>query len=145
MKVIIGSDHAGFAAKEEVKSFLSSQGHEVLDAGPSSEERCDYPDYASIVAQAVSRGECPRGVLICGTGIGMSIAANKFKGVRAALCHSPDTAKMSRAHNDANILCLGARVLDMDGLLEILRAWLTTPFDGGRHAARLEKIGNLEK
>lgn len=145
MKVIIGSDHAGFAAKVEVKSYLSSRGHEVLDAGPSSDERCDYPDFASIVAQAVSRNECPRGVLICGTGIGMSITANKFKGVRAALCHSPDTARMSRAHNDANILCLGARVLDMDRLLETLRAWLSTPYEGGRHAARLEKIRKLER
>jgi ribose 5-phosphate isomerase B len=144
MNLIIGSDHAGFTTKERLKALLIADGHEVEDAGPSSEDPCDYPDIAAQVAARVARHGHEGGILICGTGIGMSIAANKIKGVRAALCHNLETASMSRAHNDANILCLGARVLEFDLLLEITRRWIDTPFEQGRHARRLEKINDLE-
>lgn len=144
MKIAIGSDHAALEAKEAVKRLLTDLGHEVEDMGTNSTESCDYPDFAAPVADRVSSDETWRGVLICGTGIGMSIVANKFQGVRAALCHSTETARMSRAHNDANLLCLGARVLDPGVIEAIVKAWLDTPFEEGRHAKRLEKIRKLE-
>lgn len=135
--IIIGSDHAGFAVKEELKSYLLSKGMEVTDAGCYSEESVHYPVYAKKVASAVSDGKFKRGILICGTGIGMSMVANKFKGVRAALCHNAFTATACREHNDANILCLGARVLDWPQIQEIVDLWLNTEFAGGRHAERI--------
>ncbi len=145
MKLIIGSDHAGFDAKEFLKKFIEESGHETIDAGTTSTESCHYPDYAAKIAGAVSRGEADRGVLVCGTGIGMCISANKFKRIRAALCHSVETARLSRAHNDANIICLGARSIDRNLLADIIKVWLNTGFEGGRHATRLAKIEELEQ
>ncbi|MBU0753849.1 MAG: ribose 5-phosphate isomerase B [Planctomycetes bacterium] len=144
MKIKIGSDHAAYTAKEALKTLLRDEGHEIIDAGTDSEESCDYPNYAGMVAESVSRGEVERGILLCGTGIGMSIMANKFRGIRAALCHSVGTAEMSRAHNDANILCLGARILELELIRKITLKWLATPFEGGRHARRLEIISRAE-
>lgn len=135
--VIIGSDHAGFAAKEQVRAYLAAKGIEVVDTGCYSEESVHYPVYAKKVATAVGSGQFRRGILICGTGIGMSMVANRFKGVRAALCHNAFTATACREHNDANVLCLGARVLDFEQMKEIIDLWLETEFAGGRHAERL--------
>lgn len=145
MKVAIGADHAGFAAKEELKAVLRALGHAVEDKGTSSDASTDYPDYAAQVARAVTRGEAERGVLICGTGIGMCIAANKISGARAALVHDESTAELSRRHNDANIFCAGSRVLPLPRIAEILKVWLSTPFEGGRHQRRVDKISGLEK
>lgn len=138
--IAIGSDHAGFAAKEFVKSLLAEQGLDFRDFGCFSEESVHYPLYGAAVAQAVAGGECQRGILICGTGIGMSIAANKCHGIRAALCHDAFTAQASREHNDANILVMGARVLNQQQMREIVMLWLNTAFAGGRHAERLAMI-----
>ena len=140
MDIVIGSDHAGFAAKEAVKALLAQRGLSVEDKGCHSEESVHYPLYAKAVAQAVANGEAPRGILVCGTGIGMSIAANKVKGIRAALCHDAFTAQACREHNDANILCLGARVLTPEQIREIVEIWLDTEFLGGRHATRVAML-----
>ena len=140
MKLCIGADHAAFEAKERLAALLRRLGHEVTDAGTHSAESCDYPVFAGEVARAVAGGGCEFGILLCGTGIGMSIAANKVRGVRAALCHSVETASMSRRHNDANVLCMGARVLDPDLMEKILEEFLGTGFEGGRHARRLSLI-----
>ena len=140
MDIIIGSDHAGFAAKEYVKELLAQRGLTVEDKGCYSEESVHYPLYAEAVARAVAAGEAHRGILVCGTGIGMSIAANKVKGVRAALCHDAFTAQACREHNDANILCLGARVLTLEQIKEIVEIWLDTEFLGGRHAIRVAML-----
>jgi ribose 5-phosphate isomerase B len=140
MKIIIGADHAAFEAKRKVCEVLAGDGHAVTDAGTFSEESCDYPDFALAVARSVAEGAHERGILICGTGIGMSIAANKVKGVRAALCHNILTARMSRQHNDANVLCLGARVIGEELMIAAAREFLETEFEGGRHARRLSKI-----
>jgi ribose 5-phosphate isomerase B len=145
MEISIGCDHAGFELKERVKESLEKASHEVKDEGTFSEDSTDYPDFASRVAQAVSEGRVERGILICGTGIGMSIVANKFNGVRAALCHDLETARLSRQHNDSNVLTLGSRVLEPELALDIVGEWLKTGFDGGRHQRRLEKIAGLEK
>jgi len=142
--IAIGSDHAGFAAKEHIKTLLAEEGLTSRDFGCFSEQSVHYPDFGQAVAQAVSNEECERGVLICGTGIGMSIVANKFTGIRAALCHDVFTAACSREHNDANILVMGARVLNLEQMSEITRIWLYTPFAGGRHAKRLAMIRKLE-
>ena len=145
MRIAIGSDHAGFRLKGEIIKLLRELGHDCRDFGTQSEEHCDYPDYAQAVAEAVARGECERGILICATGIGMSMAANKVKGIRAALCHDVFSARRSREHNDANILCLGAEVLGVGLALEIVRAWLAAEFSGGeRHRRRVEKIEAME-
>ena len=145
MRIAIGSDHAGFRLKGEIIKLLRELGHDCRDFGTQSEEHCDYPDYAQAVAEAVARGECERGILICATGIGMSMAANKVKGIRAALCHDVFSAHRSREHNDANILCLGAEVLGVGLALEIVRAWLAAEFSGGeRHRRRVEKIEAME-
>lgn len=144
MKVCIGSDHAGYALKEIAKKWLLDWGYEVEDAGAFSEASVDYPDFARKVATAVARGECSRGVLICGTGIGMSIAANKVRGVRAALCHDVFSAKATRQHNDSNVLTMGSRVIGAGVAQEVLRAWLSEEYEGGRHAPRLKKITALE-
>jgi ribose 5-phosphate isomerase B len=138
--IIIGSDHAGFDLKERVKEWLETRGFSVEDVGSSSPDQVDYPDYAHKVAEAVGSGRRARGIVICGTGIGVSIAANRHKGVRAAVVCSEDTARLAREHNDANVLALGGRTLDPAVAERILDAWLETPFAGGRHARRVAKI-----
>ncbi|HXZ35090.1 MAG TPA: ribose 5-phosphate isomerase B, partial [Thermodesulfobacteriota bacterium] len=143
MKIALGSDHAGFELKEDLRSFLAERQVEVLDLGAFGEAPVDYPDVAIKVAGKVSRGEVERGLLICGTGIGMSIVANRFAGVRAALCHDPYTARISREHNDANLLALGGRLIGKGLAREILKVWLETEFQGGRHQKRLDKITGL--
>lgn len=145
MKIAIGADHAGFELKELISQIVEDAGHEVIDMGTGSSCSVDYPDYAEAVAQAVSDGKAERGILICGTGIGMSIVANKFKNVRAALCNDLFTAKMSRLHNDANILCMGARVIGKGLAIEIVKTWLSTPFEAERHLKRVEKINIIER
>jgi ribose 5-phosphate isomerase B len=143
MKIAIGSDHAGYKTKEELRKNLSTV-HQVTDCGPASEEPTDYPDMAAKVGKLVSSGKAERGILICGTGIGMSIAANKIAGVRAAVCRTREEARLSREHNDANVLCLGARILSTESIIEIARVWLAADFSHGRHEGRVEKIKSLE-
>ena len=145
MKVAIASDHAGLELKTEIHRLLKERQIEPLDLGTETSGSVDYPDYGTRVAEAVSAGQVKLGILVCGTGIGMSIVANKFSGVRAALCHDVRTAKTSRQHNDANILVLGGRVLEDKTALEMVSAWLETRFEGGRHARRVRKISELEK
>jgi len=144
MKIIIGSDHAAFDAKTNVIAFVRELGHAVTDAGPRTTESCDYPDFAQAVCDGISDGTHDCGLLLCGTGIGMSIAANKRRGIRAALCRTILDARFARAHNDANVLCLGARMVGDELIKEMTREFLQTGFDGGRHARRLAKIENLE-
>lgn len=144
MKVAIGSDHGGLDLKEAVISVLNDLNIVVEDVGTHDRNSCDYPDFAQRVAEAVAAGTCDQGVLICGTGIGMSIAANKVQGIRAALCNEIFSAKMARAHNDANILCLGARVVGPSVAQEIVTAFFSAEFEGGRHAGRVAKIGALD-
>lgn len=139
-KIALGADHGGFELKEAIKKYLTDSGHGVVDVGCNSTNSVDYPDYAEKVVQQILDGACPQGILVCGTGIGMSIAANRHRQIRAAVCHNAYTAEMSREHNDANILCLGARVLDPKLALEIVKIWLSTEFSGGRHQRRIEKI-----
>ena len=138
MKVAIGCDHGGLDLKDTVKSVLIELGHEIDDQGCNSPESVDYPNFANAVSSLVKDGKCERGILICGTGIGMSMAANRITGIRAALCHEMFSARMSREHNDANILCLGARVIGQGLAAEIVRTWMTTDFAGGRHQRRIE-------
>ncbi len=145
MKIAIGADHAGFFLKEELKKALESRGIEYVDFGTFSDESVDYPDFAAAVAEEVSAGDFDRGVLICGSGIGVSITANKVPGVRAALCFDAECARLSRLHNDANVLALGARFLDVRRAKEILAVWLESEFEGGRHARRVDKIRELER
>jgi len=142
--VALGSDHAGFALKESLKETLRALGAEVNDLGTHDETSVDYVDYARQVAEEVARGAAERGIAICGTGIGMSIAANKVAGVRAALCHEGYSARQSREHNDANVLCLGARVIGKELAVEVVRVFLSSDFAGGRHRRRVEKIVALE-
>jgi ribose 5-phosphate isomerase B len=138
--VIIGSDHAAFSLKEKIKGFISELGIQVKDAGPFSEDSVNYADYGKKVALSISRKEYSRGILLCGTGLGMSITANRFKGVRAALCSDIFSARMSRLHNDANILVLGGRIVGDVLAFELVRTWLETPFEGGRHLERINSI-----
>ena len=145
MKFAVGSDHAGFALKERLKARLKAQGQEVVDYGTNSEASVDYPDYGFAVAEAVARGEAERGLLVCGTGLGMSYSANKVEGIRAALCTSPEMAEMSRRHNDANILVLGGRTTPPEAADRILDTWIGSEFDGGRHVGRVQKILDYEK
>ncbi len=145
MRIAIGSDHAGFPMKEIIKEYLRELGHEVMDLGTHSTSSVNYVEFAEAVARAVARGEAERGVLICGTGIGMSIAANKVEGIRAALVHSEYTARMAAMHNDANILTFGGRVESPEEGKRFVKTWLETPFEGGRHLQRLGKIGELEE
>lgn len=144
MRLALGADHAGFELKEHLRHHLERQGHDVEDLGTRSSEPTDYPDYAAEVARAVSSGRAERGLLVCGTGTGMAIAANKVPGVRAAPCADAEAARLARAHNDANVLALAGRRLAPAAGEEILDTFLATPFDGGRHARRLEKIRALE-
>jgi ribose 5-phosphate isomerase B len=145
MQVGLASDHGGFELKEELKAFLKSLGIEPIDMGTFNEDSVDYPDFGALVAEKVSRGELEKGVLICGTGIGMSIVANKFPRIRAALANDLYSSRCSREHNDANILIVGGRIVGKELAKEIVKVWLETPFIGGRHNRRLEKIEALEK
>ena len=142
--VAVGADHAGFALKQDLKSWLTAQGHTVLDFGTHSGDSVDYPDFAAVVSRAVSAGEAACGVLVCGTGIGMAIAANKVPGIRAGVCGDVETARLSRQHNDLNVLALAGRLTPPDRAIAIVRAWLETPFEGGRHERRLAKVSALE-
>jgi ribose 5-phosphate isomerase B len=145
MKVAIASDHRGYHLKERVISLLKSKDHEVIDDGPASDEAVDYPDFAALVARKVSKGEVERGILICGTGLGMAIAANKFPGVRAANCADEVTAELSRRHNDLNVLCLSGDLLSSRITERLVEIWLDTEFEGGRHKRRVSKIRQLEE
>jgi ribose 5-phosphate isomerase B len=145
MKIAVGSDHRGFEVKKRILHLLTQLGHEALDMGTGGQEGVDYPDFAFAVAEAVGDKRVDRGILICGTGIGMCIAANKVPGVRAAPCHDSITAEMSRRHNDANILCLSADLLGEELIDRMIRIWLETEFEGGRHARRVNKITGFEK
>lgn len=142
MKIVIGSDHAAFETKEFVKELLLSQKIEVIDVGTASSERCDYPDYASALAKVVLDQKIS-GILLCGSGIGVSIVANRYKGIRAALCRSTYDAEMARQHNDANVLCLGARTNTHEEIKAIIDSWFKSHFEGGRHSDRLNKFQNL--
>ncbi|MGD9645659.1 MAG: ribose 5-phosphate isomerase B [Pirellulales bacterium] len=144
MRIAVGSDHRGFAVKGKVIALLKRLMHEVEDFGAHSGDAVDYPDVAVQVASRVSSGQAERGILICGTGLGMCIAANKFRGVRAATCHDDLTAEMSRRHNDVNVLCLSADMLGERLIDRMVEIWLTTQFEGGRHARRVQKISDLE-
>jgi ribose 5-phosphate isomerase B len=144
MKIAIGADHAGYAAKEHLKRWLLERSHDVIDLGAHDGASTDYPDLASLVGNAVAVGAAPLGLLICGSGIGMSIAANKIAGIRAAHCTESYQARMARRHNDANILCLGARVSGLGVMEDTLESFLGNAFDGGRHEGRVEKIRRLE-
>ena len=144
MKLLIGSDHGGFHLKEHLKKYLSGKGYEILDVGTDSEESVDYPDYAAKLCSEIARGAAAKGILVCGTGIGISIAANKCPGIRAALCNDVFGAKMSREHNDANVLCMGERIIGVGTAELIVDTWLGTAFAGGRHQRRVDKIMALE-
>ena len=144
MLIAIGSDHRGFDAKRRLISTLGELGHTVNDLGTTAADSCDYPDFAYAVAKQVGTGAADRGILICGTGLGMCITANKVRGVRAAPCQDRITAEMSRRHNDANVLCLSADLLGEEQMVQMVRTWLETPFEGGRHARRVEKIAQIE-
>ncbi len=145
MKIVIGSDHGGFHLKEVLKQHLAERGIEFHDAGTYTEDSCDYPDIALKVCREITEGRAERGILVCGTGIGMSMAANKVKGIRAALCGDVFSATMSREHNDANVICMGERVLGPGLAVSVLDAWLDTEFAGGRHARRVNKIMAIEE
>jgi ribose 5-phosphate isomerase B len=143
--IALGADHAGYELKEALKGWLINHGLQVLDLGTHSTQSVDYPDYAALVGESVADHKVECGLLVCGTGIGMAMAANKVPGVRAALCGDLYTARLSREHNDANVLVLGGRLLGADMAADILQAWLETDFAGGRHARRVEKIADIER
>jgi ribose 5-phosphate isomerase B len=145
MKIAIAADHAGFALKEQLRRQLAEDGHDVVDFGTNSVDSCDYPDYAQPVAREVGQGRSDRGILVCSTGIGMSIAANKVDGVRAAPAQSEDEVRMTREHNDANVLTIGAKYMDQGQAMNLIHVFLETEFTGGRHARRVAKITQLEK
>ncbi|HUX75144.1 MAG TPA: ribose 5-phosphate isomerase B [Anaerolineae bacterium] len=145
MRIAIGADQGGYELKQPIAEYLIAEGHEVSDLGIYRLESVDYPDIAALVARAVAAGEAERGIIICGTGIGVSLAANKVRGIRAALCTDCYMARMAREHNDAQILCLGGRVLGIGSALDIVRVFLTSTFLGGRHARRVAKISALER
>jgi ribose 5-phosphate isomerase B len=144
MKIAIGADWVGFEYKKELIHHLTQLGHDAIDKGGSSSDMNDYPDFAESVGRSVADGKADRGILICGTGLGMSIAANKIHGVRAALCHDAFTTSRSRGHNDANVLVLGALVVSIPHAKELVELWLKTEYEGGRHLPRLEKLKRLE-
>jgi len=145
MKVAVGSDHRGVRVKAQILTLLAELGHEGIDMGPGKGDSVDYPDFAAKVARAISGNEVERGILICGTGMGMCIAANKIAGVRAVTCHDDVTAEMSRRHNDANVMCLSADLVGERLLSRIVEIWMRTPFEGGRHQRRIDKIRELEE
>ena len=142
--IAIASDHAALDLKETIKAYLVELGYEYIDFGTYTKDSCNYPEYAFKAAKAVAEGECEKGILICGTGIGMSLAANKVKGIRCAVCSEPYSAKMSREHNDANMLAFGARVVGEDLAKMIVKTWLDASFQGGRHQTRVNEITNIE-
>lgn len=144
MKIAIGADHAGFEGKEKIKKTLDELGFEYEDVGTFSSDSVDYPDFSQKVGEKVSNGDAEKGILVCGSGIGVAIAANKINGVRAAQAWNEETARLSRQHNDANVLTIGARVIPETEIPKIVAAWLETDFEGGRHAGRVEKMMNLE-
>ena len=145
MKIGIGNDHSALELKAEIIGFLKEKGYEIVDFGTNSTESCDYPIYGEKVARAVAAGEVEKGILICGTGLGISLAANKVEGIRAVVCSEPFTAKMSRAHNNCNILAFGARVVRAELAKMIVDTWLSTEFEGGRHQRRVDMIMDIEK
>lgn len=145
MRIAFGADHAGFPLKEDLKAFVTEEGHEVLDHGTDSTEPVDYPPFCAAAARAVATGAADRGIVLGGSGEGEQIAANKVDGVRAALCHDLFLARLSREHNDANVLAMGARVVAPAYAREIVRVWLGTPFEGGRHVRRLDEISQIER
>ena len=145
MKISIACDHGAFQLKERLKTYLTGQGHQVVDCGAASAQSCDYPDFAAPAARLVAEGSCERGVVLCTTGIGMSIAANKVKGIRCALCHEPLSAEMTRRHNDANMLAMGAGVTGGNLAERILDVFLSTDFEGGRHQRRVDKLAAMER
>ncbi len=144
MKIAIGCDHVGYELKKRVIDHLTEKGHEVIDFGTNSTERTDYPIYGEKAANAVASGECDRGIVICGTGIGISISANKVKGIRCVVCSEPYSALLSRQHNDTNMLAFGSRVVGGDLALMIVDAWLSGEYEGGRHARRVQMISDIE-
>ncbi len=144
MKIALGADHAGFILKEQLRAALERRGYEVIDFGARSPDSTDYPDYASSVGSAVASGDAERGILVCSTGVGMAIAANKLHGIRAALAVNQDEVRLTRAHNDANVLTIGARYTDFDHACALVHTFLSTEFEGGRHARRVAKIAALE-
>jgi ribose 5-phosphate isomerase B len=144
MRIAIGSDHRGVNSRSRLVGLLERMGHEIVDCGSFGDEAVDYPDVAAEVARRVADGAVDRGILLCCTGVGMAIAANKVAGVRAATCHDEVTAEMSRRHNDLNVLCLSAEMLGPEMQEKVIRTWLATPFEGGRHARRVAKIASLE-
>jgi ribose 5-phosphate isomerase B len=144
MRIAVGSDHRGYQIKGKLVTLLLADGHEVMDFGTQSDQAVDYPDYAVSVAKQVAGGKAERGVLICGTGFGMAIAANKFKGVRAATCADEVMAEMCRRHNDVNVLCLPGDLIGDRPVGDLVRIWLATEFEGGRHSRRVEKINHIE-
>lgn len=143
MKIAMASDHGGLDLKNRVKQYIEECGHQVVDFGTYTSDSCDYPDFARPCAEAVANGSCERGIVVCTTGIGVSIVANKVKGVRCALCTNSDMATMTRRHNNANVLAMGQRYVDFDTAKQIVKAFLSTPFDGGRHQRRVDKIETL--
>ncbi|MBW8002129.1 MAG: ribose 5-phosphate isomerase B [Planctomycetes bacterium] len=145
MKIVVGSDHRGFEAKQQIKNIVSQLGHECIDIGTTDNNPVDYPDPAYLAAKAVSEDNADRAILVCGTGIGMSITANKVKGIRAALCHDELSAQISRHHNDANVLCVSGDLIGEVLLRKIVEVWLSTEFNGGRHQRRVKKITAIEE
>jgi ribose 5-phosphate isomerase B len=143
-RIVIASDHAGFPLKEKIKDYLKKNGYAVKDLGTDSGESCDYPDFAASLARAIAKKKYPRGIAICGSGIGVSIVANRYAGVRAALCYNATAAALSRQHNDSNVLALGARFINAALAKRIVKVWLETKFEGGRHTRRLNKIKDVE-
>lgn len=145
MRIAIGNDHAAVGMKQEIARYLTGKGHEVLNVGIDEEERCDYPEYGAKAARLVASGEADCGVLICGTGVGISIAANKVRGIRAAVCSEPVTARLVKEHNNANMIAFGARIVGIETAKAIVDAWLDAKFQGGRHQTRVDLIHELEK
>ncbi len=145
MKISIGSDHAGFELKKNIGEWLKKNGHEVVDRGSESTESVDYPDFAFVVAKDVAGGDSERGIVVCGSGVGVAIVANKVKGIRAANCYNEEIAALSRAHNDANVMTLGARFVNEEEALSIVKVWIEHKFVGDRHQRRLDKISKLEE
>ena len=144
MKIVVGSDHAAYELKEAIKEKLTKEGHEVLDMGCDSTESVDYPKYGHAVGRTVASGEAERGIAVCGSGIGISIACNKVPGIRAALCTSVEMAEMCRRHNNANVVCMGARMISQELAFDIIDKWMTTDFEGGKHLRRINEIEDLD-
>ena len=144
MKIVVGSDHAAYELKEAIKEKLTKEGHEVIDVGCDSTESVDYPKYGHAVGRTVASGEAERGIAVCGSGIGISIACNKVPGIRAALCTSVEMAEMCRRHNNANIVCMGARMISQELAFDIIDKWMTTDFEGGKHLRRINEIEDLD-